>query len=112
MLSGVGVSSADVFVLQGFKLLLGAEFVGLSRTHVLVNRSIAFSVVVYTYHIVEWRGVRTGLVLARLRLLSGRRRKQIGGNSAVAERHMSNAKSTRASRVLPHPTDTRAVATP
>lgn len=31
MLSGVGVPSADVFVLQGFELLLCAEFVGLKR---------------------------------------------------------------------------------
>ena len=31
MLCGVGVPSADVFVLQGFELLLGAEFVGLEE---------------------------------------------------------------------------------
>lgn len=53
MLGGVGVPCADVFVLQGFELLLCAEFVGLSRMHVLANRSMAFSVVVYTYHFVE-----------------------------------------------------------
>lgn len=31
MLGGVGVACADVLVLQGFELLLGAEFVGLER---------------------------------------------------------------------------------
>jgi hypothetical protein len=31
VLGGVGVPSADVFVLQGFELLLCAEFVGLEK---------------------------------------------------------------------------------
>ena len=31
VLRRVGVASADVFVLQGFKLLLGAKFVGLGE---------------------------------------------------------------------------------
>jgi hypothetical protein len=104
MLGSVRVPGADVFVLQGFELLLCAEFVGLSGKHMLAISKIAVGIRVYTYHIVEWRGVRSGLVLARLRSLSGSRRKQIGGNSAAAERHMSNAKSTRASRVLQHST--------
>ena len=34
MFGGVGVAGADVFVLQGFELLLGAEFVGLDRVGV------------------------------------------------------------------------------
>jgi hypothetical protein len=35
MLGSVRVPGADVFVLQGFELLLCAEFVGLSRIHML-----------------------------------------------------------------------------
>jgi hypothetical protein len=31
VLGGIGVPSADVFVLQGFELLLCAKFVGLDR---------------------------------------------------------------------------------
>jgi hypothetical protein len=108
MLGSVRVSGADVFVLQGLELLLCAEFVGLPIIHTLANSNTAFGKVVFAYHFVEWCGVRSGLVLARLRLLPGSCRKQNRGNSAAAERHMSNAKSTRASRVLQHPTHTRA----
>lgn len=34
MFGGVGVAGADVFVLEGFQLLLGAEFVGLDEAGV------------------------------------------------------------------------------
>jgi len=77
----------------------------------LAEPSVAFDVVACTYHFVGWRDVESDLVLAWLRSVSGSR-KQFGGNSAAAAgRHMSNAKSTRASRVLQCPTYSRAVDT-
>jgi hypothetical protein len=38
VLGCVGVSSADVFVLQGFELLLCAEFVGLEERSISIHR--------------------------------------------------------------------------
>jgi hypothetical protein len=94
MLGGVRVPGADVFVLQGFELLLCAEFVGLSGTHMLVIAITTFGIGVSAYHVVEWCGVKVGSCwLDCDRFLEvPPRRKQAGGNSAAAERHMSNAK--------------------
>jgi len=43
VLGGVGVTCADVFVLQGFELLLCAEFVGLSILHMSAASRLAFT---------------------------------------------------------------------
>ena len=53
MLGCVGMTSANVFVLQGFELLLCAEFVGLSEMHMLADSCRVLYVVFSTYHFVE-----------------------------------------------------------
>jgi len=53
MLGGVGVTGADVFVLQGFELLLCAEFIGLPGIHMSVVSGLDIRLVASTYHFVE-----------------------------------------------------------
>lgn len=48
MRGGVGVSGADVLVLQGFELLLGAEFVGLGGEMSVRTKFIGWG---HTYHV-------------------------------------------------------------
>lgn len=63
MLGRVGVSRADVFVLQGFELLLRAEFVGLDkRALLLVNECDSSRVCIY--HLLRgcWDVLRVDLV--------------------------------------------------
>jgi hypothetical protein len=56
VLGRVGVPGANVFVLQRFELLLGAEFVGLDRCQVLVLEWIKIGRVGVYYHFyfVSW----------------------------------------------------------
>lgn len=57
MLGGVGVPSADIFVLQGFELLLCAEFVGLEggNISIYVGECDLFGSA-DSYHFVKWSG--------------------------------------------------------
>lgn len=58
MLGGVGVPSADVFVLEGFELLLCAKFVGLKRRkYQYMQRQMRQAASSRSYHLVrlfEW----------------------------------------------------------